>query len=174
MATQIRSRLGKATFLAATVIIMLLGPAVAAEKGPAWSVVCGDAKNSQTCRMEQKLFAQKVVKGQQQTLGKVLGLTVLYAGKKSRQPMLVMDLPLGVDLRPGMVLRVDNGKETTAPYLRCMKTGCLARLRLTPQMVAMMRKGLKLRVGFRPFGSAKTVVVDASLKGFTKAFARLR
>ena len=174
MATQIRSWLGKATFLAATVTIMLLGIAVAAEKGSAWSVVCGDDKNAQTCRMEQKLFAQKVVKGRQRTLGKMLGLTVRYAGKDSRQPVLVMDLPLGVDLRAGMVLRIDNGKETTARYLRCTKNGCSSRLRLTPQMVAMMRKGSKLQIGFRPFGSAKTMVVDASLKGFTKAFARLR
>lgn len=174
MATRIRSGLGKATFLAATVTIMSLGPAVAAEKRSAWSVVCADANNARTCRMVQKRLASKVVKGRRQTVGKVLGLTVRYTGKGRRQPMLVMDLPLGVDLRAGMVLRIDNGKETTARYLRCTKNGCTSRVRLTPQMVVTMRKGLNLQVGFRPFGSAKMMVVNASLMGFSRAFARLR
>ena len=41
-------------------------------------------------------------------MGQLLSLTVLYVGEKARRPLLVMTLPLGVDLTPGMVLRVAN------------------------------------------------------------------
>ena len=83
-------------------------------------------------------------------------------------------LPLGVDLRSGMVLRVDNYEEIKAPYLRCTNAGCDVQVELTAELVAQLKKGLKLQVGFRPFGSSKTVVIDASLKGFTRAFDRLK
>ncbi len=41
-----------------------------------------------------------------------------------------MKLPLGVDLRPGMVLRVDSHEEIKAPYLRCTNAGWHISLRL--------------------------------------------
>ena len=174
MAAKLYIRIVKTAFLSGVVTFLLLGIAIADEKGSDWSVSCGDEKNAQTCRMEQKLFAQKEVDGQQQTIGKVLSLTILYVGKDSREPVLVMDLPLGVDLRPGMVLRIDGGKETNAPYLQCTKNGCSSNLRLTSQMVNTLRRGLMLQVGFRPWGSPKLMTVEASLKGFSAAFARLR
>ena len=72
-----------------------------------------------------------------------------------------------------MVLRVDNHEEIKAPYLRCTNAGCEVQVELTAELVAQLKGGLKLRVGIRPFGSLKTVVIDASLEGFTRAFNRL-
>ncbi len=149
------------------------GTARAAEAEAVWAVVCADDNDAKTCRMQQTLFADQTVKGEQKRLGKVLGLAVLYAGEEARRPLLVMKLPLGVDLRPGMVLRVDNYKEIKAPYLRCTNAGCEVQVELTAELVAQLKNGLNLRVGFRPFGSSKTVAIDASLKGFTRAFNRL-
>ena len=169
------------TFAAAAAIAAALvtfaGPfqktARAAEDAALWPVVCADANDARTCRMEQRQFLDQTVKGQQRRLGQLLRLTVLYVGKKARRPLLVMRLPLGVDLRPGMVLRVDNHEEIKAPYLRCTNAGCEVQVELTAELVAQLKKGLKLQVGVRPFGSSKTVVIDASLKGFTRAFNRL-
>ena len=161
--------------LTAAAMVCFLPPA-AAQQAPAspWSVVCAEANNPQTCRIQQNLFVEKTVQGKQERVGQLLSLTVLYAGETTRSTFLVIRLPLGVDLRPGMVLRIDTGDEITAPYLRCTKDGCAVQVPLTAQLVALMKKGLKLQVGFRPFGSSKTVVVDASLTGFTKAFGQIR
>ncbi len=149
------------------------GTARAAEHAAPWAVVCADAKNAETCRMEQTLFVDQAEEGQPKKLGKVLSITVLYVGKMARRPLLVMKLPLGVDLRPGMVLRVDKNEEIKAPYLRCTNAGCEVQVALTAALVAQLKWGLKLRVGIRPFGSSKTVVIDASLKGFGRAYKRL-
>ena len=146
------------------------GAARAAEHAAPWAVVCADANDARTCRMEQTLFVDKTVEGQQERLGQLLSLTVLYVGEEARRPLLVMKLPLGVDLRPGMVLRVDNHEEIKAPYLRCTNAGCEVQVELTAALVAQLKGGLKLQVGIRPFGSSQTVVIDASLEGFTRAF----
>jgi len=44
---------------------------------------------------------------------------------------------------------------------------------LTAELIAQLKKGLKLQVGGRPFGSSKLLIIDVSLKGFTRAFNRL-
>ena len=147
--------------------------AVEDEDEALWTVVCADANNARTCRMEQTLFLDQTVEGQQKRLGQLLSITVLYVGEEARRPLLVMRLPLGVDLRPGMVLRVDNHEEIKAPYLRCTNAGCEVQVELTAELVAQLKGGLKLQVGIRPFGSSQTVVIDASLEGFTRAFNRL-
>ena len=149
------------------------GAARAAEHEAPWAVVCADTNDARTCRTEQILFLDQTVEGEQQRLGQLLSLTVLYVGEEARRPLLVMRLPLGVDLRPGMVLRVDNYEEIKAPYLRCTNAGCEVQVDLTAELVAQLKNGLKLRVGIRPFGSSQTVVIDASLEGFTRAFNRL-
>ena len=149
------------------------GAARAAEGEAPWAVICADADNAETCRMEQTLFADQTVEGEQKRLGQVMSLTVLYVGEEARRPLLVMELPLGVDLRPGMVLRVDNHEEVKAPYLRCTNAGCEVQVELTAALVAQLKKGLKLQIGVRPFGSLKLMIMDASLMGFTRAFDRL-
>ena len=150
------------------------GTARAAEAEAPWEVICADANDAETCRMQQTLFLDQTVEGQQKRVGQLLSLTVLYVGEIARRPLLMMKLPLGGDLRPGMVLRVDNYEEIKAPYLRCTNAGCDVQVELTAELVAQLKKGLKLQVGFRPFGSSKTVVINASLKGFTRAFDRLK
>ena len=146
------------------------GAARAAEDEAPWAVVCADTNDARTCRTEQILFLDQIGEGEQQRLGQLLSLTVLYVGEEARRPLLVMKLPLGVDLRPGMVLRVDNHEEIKAPYLRCTNAGCEVQVELTAALVAQLKGGLKLQVGIRPFGSSQTVVIDASLEGFTRAF----
>ena len=149
------------------------GTAQAAEGEAPWSVNCADANNAETCQMQQTLFADQMVEGQQKRLGQLLSLTVLYAGEEARRPLLVMKLPLGVDLRPGMVLRIDNHEEVKAPYLRCTNDGCEVQVELTAELVAQLKKGQKLQIGVRPFGSSQLIIIDASLIGFTRAFNRL-
>ncbi len=83
-------------------------------------------------------------------------------------------MPLGVDLRPGAVLSIDKGQETKLVYLQCTNAGCDASLRLNPQMVRTLKAGNVINVGFRGWGQTKVTVVKASLKGFSRAFGRLR
>ena len=58
------------------------GTARAAEDEAPWAVICADADNAETCRMEQIQFVDQTVEGQQKRLGKLLSITVLYVGAR--------------------------------------------------------------------------------------------
>lgn len=141
----------------------------------AWRLVCADENDASTCRMNQELFLQQSVDGEVQTVGRLLNLTIVYLNTNGeRLPFMSLQMPLGVDLRPGGVMRVDEETETSLEFLRCTEAGCDASARLTPQLLAQMRAGSMLRVGFRPWGSEQVTAVEASLVGFTATFAQLR
>ena len=149
----------------------------AAQEKSAWKLICADGLKPDTCRITQMLFLSKKIQGKQRTVGKILGLAVIYGlapKSKKREPYLSIQMPLGVDLRRGAVLRVDKGKEIPVQYLRCTNSGCDASLKLDSEILKALKAGNGLSVGFLAWGGNKTTAVNASLKGFTKAFKTLR
>lgn len=168
--------------LARTMLAIVLAALVSVHAGPArtqdaplWRLVCTDENEASTCRINQELFLQQSVDGELQTVGRLLNLTVIYLNTDGeRVPFMSLQMPLGVDLRPGGVMRVDEEGETVLEFLRCTEAGCDASTRITPELLAQLRAGSALRVGFRPWGSEQVTAVEASLIGFTAAFAQLR
>ena len=142
-----------------------------------WRKVCSEENNLTTCRMVQELFLSQEVDGEQKTLGRVLGASVLYADETEggpRVPYLSMKLPLGVDLRSGAVLKVDKDEEISLSFLRCTNQGCDVSLKLESDFVNSLKAGNILYVGFRPWGEEETSVLNVSLIGFTKLFNELQ
>ena len=149
----------------------------AAQENSSWKLICADGLKPKTCRITPMLFLSKKIQGKQQTVGKILGLAVIYGlapKSKKREPYLSIQMPLGVDLRRGAGLRVDKGKEISVQYLRCSKSGCDASLKLDSEILKALKAGNGLLVGFLPWGTNKTTVINASLKGFTKAFKAIK
>lgn len=158
-----------------TALMTVLGGPAQAQEAPAWRLVCADENNAATCRMNQELFLQQSVDGELQTVGRLLNLTIVYLNTdEERLPFMSLQMPLGVDLRPGGVMRVDEEAETVLEFLRCTEAGCDASAPVTPELLAQLRAGGVLRVGFRPWGSEQVTAVEASLIGFTAAFEQLR
>jgi invasion protein IalB len=151
---------------------------LAAQKKSSWKLICADGLKRETCRITQTHFVRKKdIQGKQQTGSKILGLTVIYVPNpksKIREPYLSIQMPLGVDLRRGAALRVDKGKEIPVRYLRCTNSGCDASLKLDSGILKALKAGNGLLVGFLPWGTNKTTVVGATLKGFTKAFKAIK
>jgi invasion protein IalB len=149
-----------------------------AQKPSVWKKVCTDPANPTTCRIRQDLFLQqKNSSGKLKNVGRILRLNVIYSelGKtKKRKPFLSLQLPMGIDLRPGMVLKIDAGNEIQLPFLRCTAAGCDASILLKSKILKNMKGGKEIKVGFRPWGANKVSVVSASLKGFTAAFSAIR
>ena len=151
---------------------------LAAQKESPWKLICADGLKPETCRITQTRFVRKKdSQGKQQTGGKILGLAVIYVPNlksKIREPYLSIQMPLGVDLRRGAVLRVDKGKEIPVQFLRCTNSGCDASLKLDSGILKALKAGNGLLVGFLAWGANKTTVVTASLKGFTKAVKAIK
>ena len=64
-----------------------------------------------------------------------------------RRSHITMKLPLGVDLRPGAVIRVDKGSEVLLKYLRCTKEGCTVSRGIDDVYLRDMKRGQTLNVG---------------------------
>ncbi len=80
-----------------------------------------------------------------------------------------MKLPLGVDLRPGAIVRVDKHAEISLKFQRCTKEGCTVSRKIDDIYIREMRRGSRLNIGFRVWGANKLTVVQATLNGFSRA-----
>ena len=146
-------------------------------EGELWERACVDENDLSTCRIVQNLFVEREVDGKTERLGRVLQINVIYSGHPEtgeRVPHISMNLPLGVDLRPGAVVKVDSGVEIALPYLQCVNDGCAISAVLDDTLLSQLQQGQQLLVGFRAWGNTDTTVIPASLIGFTKAFNTLQ
>lgn len=156
------------------ILSFLAGPQnVSAAEDDKWKIVCKKKSDPQSCHIEQRLFLNKSIDGADKNVGQILSVSVFYTGAETRKPFIVMQLPLGVDLQAGMVLQIDQSPEMKAPFSKCTKAGCEVQSLLTDALLADLKKGSLLKVGFRPFGIPRTMIVKADLVGFTRAFSRL-
>ncbi len=158
--------------------VFLIGSSVVeAASQPVWQKVCVDRSNPKSCRITQQLFLKKNVNGEEKIVGKILKLSVVYVLNKKtekREPHLILQMPLGIDLRVGAALKIDKGKEIPLQFLQCTKAGCDTSLKLDNQLLQSLKAGIDLNVGFKAWGSNQTTVIKASLKGFTRSFSALR
>ena len=156
--------------------VSILAGASMAQETPKWKVICDDDSNPQSCRMTQNHYVQQQTKEGKSVAGKILSATIIYLADKTtgeRRPHLSLQLPLGVDLRPGLIYRIDAGEQKNKPFLRCTKSGCDAAFQLDDELLEAMLGGSEMLIGFRGWGAQRVTVVKLTLIGFTKAFSAL-
>jgi len=130
-----------------------------------WAVRCGRPAEDapQTCEMVQQRLDE-----QGQT---VLAIAVGRVPNTDDPGMLII-LPLGIWLPPGVVLQVDGGEEVPARIERCERRGCQVELLLEGNALTLLKAGTEANVLFQIYdenGQPKVVGVPFSLLGFTAA-----
>jgi invasion protein IalB len=132
-----------------------------------WGLQCTEEAKLHICQAVQVIWLEQDEKKHQV-------LTLQLLPRNEEQKVLQLSFPLGVDLRPGIVIAVDDGNEQKYPYTTCANQSCLSLILMTGEQLSMFKKGNVLKVGFKTFESDKTVVLEVSLKGFTKANAEVK
>ena len=163
--------------MAMVIVFGITGSVVHAQNKDAWSLSCADKNKAETCLMSQTRHAIKNVAGKNQNVGQLFKMTVLYVTDnktKKRQLNMTIQLPLGVDIRPGAVIQIDKNKEFSLPYLQCTRMGCDVSMVVDKKMLRSILSGNDLKVGYRAWGTNKISVITATLSGFTKIFRRLK
>ncbi len=124
-----------------------------------WQVTC---ETKQTCRLSQTVTQPATARA------------ILQARAfNGEDPTLLLSFPLGVLLSPGWRYRIDGNDETVLPFEICDRTGCHAGVKLTPELLAAMKRGSRMQVTF--FDAARTPVVPVlSLLGFSRALEALK
>ncbi len=126
-----------------------------------WVTLCIE-QPTKRCQMVQTIDVEN-----DQGKGRLLETAVQLA----EDGTLIMQwlLPLGVDLRPGIVVKVDENAEFNASYLTCVQNGCVAVAPVDEARLAQFRAGTMAKLGFRAINNPQNLAVDISLKGFTAA-----
>lgn len=123
-----------------------------------WQVTCAAG---QPCRMSQTVA--------QPATARAILQARLYKGD---DPTLLLSFPLGILLSPGWRYRIDERAEAVLPFEICDASGCHAGVKLTPDLIAVMKRGSRMQITF--FDAARTPVTPTlSLVGFTKAWEAL-
>jgi invasion protein IalB len=87
-------------------------------------------------------------------------------------PTVLVSLPLGIALPPGITIQIDAGNPAVFPVERCEPDGCRAGMKLRDATVQQLSQGTQLHITFYD-GARKPLKVSLSLDGFGAAFKAL-
>jgi len=127
-----------------------------------WTVRCNDQPNAPT---GGKCFIfQSVVETDQE---RTVMMFVIGKPPNQAEPRAVIVVPLGIDLRPGVEMVIDEGEPRRYPFVVCFPDGCQAHIKVDDELMGAFKRGLKGTVTFRALPGQQGVKIPFSLKGFT-------
>ena len=142
-------------------------PAAAGEpKGPGWAVNCKSEATEKglECRMSQTVVLKQS--------GQVLTNVTFRIPSDTKKPEVIVQLPLGVSLAPGATFQVDDNPAQRLNFRACDRNGCFAITPVTPEMLAVLRRGKQIKIGFQNLAE-KPITVPLSLDGFGDAYEKM-
>jgi invasion protein IalB len=127
-----------------------------------WQVLCEDTPTGESCFISQAMVDDDGEPVMQVSIGRV-----------NSDPVMVIYLPLGLDLRPGMLFQIGDQMRREFPYQTCLPQGCRVVAPVDTDMLQAMRSGSNFRVGVKTLGSDKVGVIEGSLLGFTAGYTAI-
>jgi invasion protein IalB len=88
------------------------------------------------------------------------------------QAAVIVTLPLGISLPPGVSISIDGGEPVQIVVERCDTSGCIGAVALDDALIGAMKAGREGRIGFHD-GTRRRIAVPLSLLGFTAGFDAL-
>jgi invasion protein IalB len=127
-----------------------------------WLVRCGRPGGQEVCEMVQQPVGENGKPVMAVAVGKVPG---------NPNPGMIILLPLGISLPPGVSLRIDDGAEIPARVERCERQGCQVEMLLEPDLLSSLKAGRQVTVDFHVHrqDGLQRVRVPVSLLGFSAA-----
>jgi invasion protein IalB len=139
------------------------GPSV----GPGWAMNCKSqtTESPLECRMSQTVVTKPN--------GRVVASVTFRVPTDTKRPEILIQLPLGLYIPAGASYQVDGGAAQRLNFRACDRTGCYAQTTLTPEMLASLRSGTKLILGFQTLAQ-KPINLSLSLGGFGETFDKIQ
>ena len=134
---------------------------------PGWVARCTSASREAPleCAMEQTAVLTKT--------GQLIVLVNIRVPSDTHTPVIVVQLPLGLNLPVGAKLQVDDGKLVELPIQTCEARGCYASTPIEPDQLAVMKSGKQLKVSFQNLAK-EIITIPMPLADFAAAYDKIK
>jgi invasion protein IalB len=149
--------------LAGFLFVVMQVQAAEPEKFGDWTKKCEkDSSGLEICYIEQ-------VASDKKTGQRIMLLKIGYVPSRTKEPIMIVTVPLGVAIKPGVAYFMDNQQLVSLSLLVCEPDGCSTSGQPVPvDIVDMMRKGKTGEIRIMLL-NREVVALPVSLKGITKA-----
>ena len=129
----------------------------------AWVKLCDDIKGvkGDVCLTHHERFNPNT--------GRPLISAAIRKIKGQEKEMLLVMVPLGRLLKPGLLFKVDDEEPIKLDYSFCTSVGCVAETQATPEVIAKLKKGKRLDIGTMSLNQ-KRIGFRVPLTGFSRAY----
>lgn len=127
-----------------------------------WTAQCDSIDGQQVCGITQTVLDQDK---------KPMVNIFIRKIEKQKAPIAFIKVPLGVNLRAGLALAVDEKGVAQVPYTVCDPVGCNAIIPLEDELLKKIKKGKKMQIAMLLVN--EEIIFSASLSGITKAIESL-
>ena len=141
--------------------------AAPAANPPGWAARCTSASRDAPleCAIEQTAVLSKT--------GQLVVLVNIRVPSDTHAPILLVQLPLGLNLPVGAKLQVDEGKVTDLQIQTCENRGCYATMPLPADVLAALKSGKQMKLSFQSMNK-ETIAVPIPLADFAAAYDKIK
>jgi invasion protein IalB len=141
--------------------------AAAAPAQPGWAARCSSASRDAPleCAIEQTAVLSKT--------GQLIVLVNIRVPSDTHAPVLLLQLPLGLNLPVGAKLQVDDGKTADLQIQTCDNRGCYASTPVATDLLAAMKAGKQLKLSFQNLNK-ETITIPMPLTDFPAAYDKIK
>ena len=142
-------------------------PAAAAEPAPGWAARCTSASRDAPleCAMEQTAVLSKT--------GQLVVLVNIRVPADTHAPVMLVQLPLGLNLPVGAKFQIDDGKTVDLQIQTCENRGCYASGTIAPDVLAALKAGKQMKVSFQTMNK-ETITIPMPLTDFAPAYDKIK
>ena len=105
--------------------------------------------------------------------GQLIVLVNIRVASDTRQPVALVQLPLGLNLPAGAKLQVDDGKVIDLQIQTCENRGCYANTPVSPELLAALKSGKQLKVAFQNLNK-EVITIPMPLADFAAAYEKIK
>src|SRR3984957_15026031 len=105
--------------------------------------------------------------------GQLIVLVNIRVPSDTHTPVILIQLPLGLNLPAGAKLQVDDGKNIDLQIQTCEARGCYTSAPIAPEQLAAMKSGKELKISFQNLGK-EVITIPMPLADFAAAYDKIK
>ena len=135
--------------------------------GGGWVAKCvSESRQSPLeCSMEQAVVLTNT--------GQLVASLLVRVPTDTHQPVMMIQLPIGLFLPAGINLQVDEGKPQPVPVQTCDGKGCYAGMQISAELIGALKSGKRLTLTFQNMAK-NNIVVPMALDNFADAYQKIQ